>query len=280
MTRRPLIALAVAATAVLSGCATFTDNDVAARVDTTELSESQLASLLQESAAAAGQPDDVDRVSGGNIAGLLNNFVLHEVLGAQLAAAGVDVSPLGDDLTLESLNEATTNVINTWQEAPAIRPTDDEIEAWYNSGPLAANLVCSAHILVETEDEANAAIARLDAGEAFGDVAADVSTDTVSAINGGALPCSDVQTFAGDFIPEFVEAALDAEIDVPVGPIESQFGYHVIRLRPLDDVSAAELDDLLQQPSVRFGFAARGADVYINPRYGAFDPASGVVPLG
>ena len=41
-----------------------------------------------------------------------------------------------------------------------------------------------------------------------------------------------------------------------------------------------ELDDLLQQPSVRFGFAARGADVYINPRYGAFDPASGVVPLG
>ena len=67
---------------------------------------------------------------------------------------------------------------------------------------------------------------------------------------------------------------------MPVGPIESQFGYHVIRLRPLDDVSATELDDLLQQPSVRFGFAARGADVYINPRYGAFDPASGVVPLG
>lgn len=280
VTRRPLIAIAVLAVASLSGCATFTDNQVAARVGDTELSEDQLAALVREGTAADPSAIDTNRASEAQVAEVLNGFVLHEVLNADLARQGIFRAALGDDVTLDELRTAANDAIVTWQESPAVRPSDDDVATWYQSGTANSNLVCSAHILVATRAEADEVLDRLDAGEPFGNVAVDVSLDTGSAANGGALPCADVQTFATTYVSEFVAAALDAEIGVPVGPVESQFGFHVIRLRPLDDLQGAELDDVLAQPSVRFGFLTRSADVYINPRYGRLDPVAGIVPLG
>lgn len=84
--------------------------------------------------------------------------------------------------------------------------------------------VCARHILVAEEAEAEAVVERLESGEDFAEVAAEVSTDTGSAASGGALGCLP----EGATVPAFDEAAFGAEIGVLTGPVETQFGYHLL----------------------------------------------------
>jgi len=90
------------------------------------------------------------------------------------------------------------------------------------SGPY----VHAAHILVETEEEANAALERINGGEAFADVAVELSSDG-SAENGG-----DLDWFGkGQMVPVFEEAAFAlTEVGQLSAPVQSQFGWHVIQL--------------------------------------------------
>jgi len=88
-------------------------------------------------------------------------------------------------------------------------------------------VVCAAHILVETEDEAAVVLVRLDAGEDFGEVARELSTDVDSGANGGDLGCTSPAGYVPE-VPEFAAATMDAEIDVVTAPVETQYGYHLI----------------------------------------------------
>jgi parvulin-like peptidyl-prolyl isomerase len=82
--------------------------------------------------------------------------------------------------------------------------------------------VCVKHILVETSEEAETVIARLEAGEDFAAVADEVSLDT--GAEGGDLGCAS----AGSYVNEFAEAAVGATIGEITGPVESEFGFHVL----------------------------------------------------
>ncbi len=82
------------------------------------------------------------------------------------------------------------------------------------------------HLLVATEEEAQAAKARINAGEAFEDVAAEVSLDTGSALEGG-----DLGWFSqGTMVTEFDDAAFSLEINALSEPVETQFGWHIIQV--------------------------------------------------
>jgi hypothetical protein len=267
---------AVAATAALTGCATFTDADVAARVGDAELSEDQLASMLRE---VVGD-EDADVAPMSAVSEILNNFVLDRALRADLAASG---SPLPDstfELTRTSLQESVGLAFSAWQSTPPNPIPPDVLRSRYESGLAESNIACTAHILVESEATAVEVLDRLEGGDEFADLAAEYSIDPGSASQGGVLPCNTTTGFQGQYIPEFVLAALDADVGEPVGPVESQFGYHVILVRPFDELAEGELDPVLAQPAVRFDFAVADLDVYVNPRYGSFDAARGVVPLG
>jgi parvulin-like peptidyl-prolyl isomerase len=103
-------------------------------------------------------------------------------------------------------------------------PTAEQVAAEILAFSADWTEVCSAHILVATVEEADAAIVRLDAGEEFAEVAIDLSTDPGSGPNGGDLGCVP----AANFVGPFAEAAMDAVLGVPTEPIESEFGFHVI----------------------------------------------------
>jgi len=88
---------------------------------------------------------------------------------------------------------------------------------------------------------AEAALAALQDGEPFAELAQAVSDDTGSASNGGELGWSP----ADKYDPAFADAVLNAEIGEIVGPIESQFGYHIIQVharevRPLPENELAD----------------------------------------
>lgn len=279
MIRRSPLRLAIVTTAAAlaaSGCATFTNTDVAARVGDIELTEAELASLVRESVG-----DDVARapLEAANTA--ITGFLLNESLRADLDRLGVEVpEQSSDELTNASLEQAFGLAFQAWQSTPPRPFTQSEWSQFYERGPIQSGITCTAHILVETEFEANDALALLEDGTPFADVAAAISLDEGSEASGAVIPCATTANFANANVGEYVDATLSAEIGVPVGPVQSQFGYHIILVRPFDEIELAELEPLLQEPAVRFELASADLDIYVNPRYGSFEGARGVVPLG
>jgi len=85
--------------------------------------------------------------------------------------------------------------------------------------------VRAAHILVPTEDEANALKARIEKGEAFESLAKEYSK-CPSGRSGG-----DLGYFRrGQMVREFEEAAFELEAGKTSEPVRTQFGWHLIKV--------------------------------------------------
>jgi len=83
------------------------------------------------------------------------------------------------------------------------------------------------HILVATKDEALAIIADLDGGADFAEIATEKSTDPGSGRNGGDLGFRG----RGAMVKPFDDAVFTLEAGAYTAePVESQFGFHVIKL--------------------------------------------------
>jgi len=135
----------------------------------------------------------------------------------------------------------------------------------------------ASHILVATPEEAQAVEERLAAGEDFAVVAAEVSTDTGSGAQGGELGWFS----AGMMVPEFETGVAALAAGEVSAPIESQFGWHVIRLNETRDKPApaieevrAEIEAQVRDEAVQARLAElTAAGRVTQPEPGAFDPA-------
>ncbi len=102
--------------------------------------------------------------------------------------------------------------------------------------------VWARHILVADEALAKQIYDRLKAGEDFGKLAKELSTDTGSAVKGG-----DLGWFGkGKMVAEFENVAFSLQIGEISQPVKSQYGYHIIQVlghenRPLSDSDFATL---------------------------------------
>jgi peptidyl-prolyl cis-trans isomerase C len=97
-----------------------------------------------------------------------------------------------------------------YDEAAKAQPPQPEIHA--------------RHILLPTEEEAKAALARVKAGEDFAKVATELSKDP--GAEGG-----DLGWFTKDkMVPEFADAAFKLEPGQVSDPVKSQFGWHIIKV--------------------------------------------------
>ncbi|GMR10620.1 MAG: hypothetical protein BMS9Abin28_1441 [Anaerolineae bacterium] len=86
--------------------------------------------------------------------------------------------------------------------------------------------VWARHILVEEEQESADLLARLEDGEDWVDLASEFSIDESNKEQGG-----DLGWFGrGRLVKPFEEAAFGGEIGEIVGPIESEFGWHLIEI--------------------------------------------------
>ena len=97
------------------------------------------------------------------------------------------------------------------------------------------------HILVPTEDEAKAALARVRKGEDFAKVADELSKDPGS--QGG-----DLGWFTRDkMVPEFAAAAFKLEPGQVSDPIKTEFGWHVIKVEGKRDKAFPPFDQVKDQ---------------------------------
>ncbi|MDE2818105.1 MAG: peptidylprolyl isomerase [Chloroflexota bacterium] len=103
------------------------------------------------------------------------------------------------------------------------------------------------HILLETEAEAESALGALRDGESFADLARAISTDPGSGARGGELG----ETFVGNYVPEFREAIEEAKIGELVGPVQSEFGYHILQVRSKDERAGDAFSGQLERAQQR-----------------------------
>jgi len=133
----------------------------------------------------------------------------------------------------------------------------------------------AAHILVETEEEALAVIETLDGGADFAETARESSTGP-SGPSGGDLGWFG----AGMMVGEFETAVKDMEPGDISAPVQTQFGWHVIKLnevrdqpRPTLEQLRPELENQLLQETVTGKLAelTEAAEI-TRPAAGDFDP--------
>ncbi|MCL1627709.1 MULTISPECIES: peptidylprolyl isomerase [Roseinatronobacter] len=97
----------------------------------------------------------------------------------------------------------------------------------------------ASHIIVATEEEAQALRTQLDEGADFAELARANSTDGAAA-NGGSLGWFGL----GAMVPEFENAVIDMEVGEVAGPLQTQFGWHLVILNDTRMSTAPELEDV------------------------------------
>ncbi|HEY5664301.1 MAG TPA: peptidylprolyl isomerase [Ilumatobacter sp.] len=294
-------------TVALSGCSTFTNRDVVARVNGADITVDEFEPLAAEYFGTpevfGATPVQYGRGDADQARPLATVLVQRELLDQFFEQQGVDATTARDQFKAEAiatsalggLSDAMQDLITGIHETPRTQvlrsiepPAADELRALYADDPARIGMLCMRHILVETEAEADAVIDELAGGADFATLALERSIDPTVADNAGALgsatnDCVPLKTLLPNFAPEFTRRALTAREGVPAEPVETQFGWHVILQRPWDEVAASVLG--LYAPgdagSYLFDGFAVTSSVTIDPRFGTWDQlTSTIVPIG
>ena len=139
--------------------------------------------------------------------------------------------------------------------------TDEEAKKFYEDNPSHFTDVYqfhASHILTEDEDKAKEIKKLLDEGKEFEELAKEHST-CPSKERGGDLG----HFQSGQMVPEFEAALIDMKEGEVSEPVETQFGYHIIKLGHKDLVRENNFesykDDLKQQM-----LAQKQQEAYLN----------------
>lgn len=132
--------------------------------------------------------------------------------------------------------------------------SEEECQAFYSGNPQnfqKGETVHAKHILVDEEENCKEILTAIQNGEKEFEAAAKEHSTCPSGQQGG-----DLGTFGrGQMVAEFEQAAFDAEIGQVIGPVKTQFGYHLIQVTekneatviPYEEVAAQIKEELLRQ---------------------------------
>ncbi len=131
------------------------------------------------------------------------------------------------------------------------------------SGALIGEVPCVRHILLDDEAAAQEVLDLLNDGGDFAELAAERSTGPTGP-NGGDLGCAP----SGNYVPEFAAAVDGATLGEYVGPLETQFGWHVLVVDRFEETELNPSDVIGQRIQDRL----RAATVEVDDRLGTWDP--------
>jgi peptidyl-prolyl cis-trans isomerase C len=174
-------------------------------------------------------------------------LINREVLAQEAAREGITRQPdVKAQLAVAQQSVIVRALIQNYIEKNPV--TDAELKARYDSlaSQFGGKEYHLHHILVDNEQQAKDLIAKIKAGGDFEALAKQYSKDPGSAPQGGDLSWSDPKAY----VPEFADAALKLKkgemTDVPV---QTKFGWHIIRLDDTRAVQPPPLADVKDQLS-------------------------------
>ncbi|KZY52167.1 peptidylprolyl isomerase [Sulfitobacter sp. KE29] len=172
--------------------------------------------------------------------GLLDQLV------QQTALADSFSGELPPRVTLSLENETRSLTAGEAIEGVMAEPvSDEELQAAYDAQYSDAEPepeFNASHILVETKEEADAIKAELDGGADFAELAKEKSTGP-SGPGGGSLGWFG----PGMMVPAFEETVAGMEAGSVSDPVETQFGWHVIKLNETRTAEAPALEDVREE---------------------------------
>ena len=125
--------------------------------------------------------------------------------------------------------------------------TDAEVEEYYNANKqrfMNEESVNASHILVDSEEKANELLAKIKAGEISFEQAAMENSSCPSGQNGGSLG----DFGKGQMVPEFDVAVFAMEVgEISAAPVQTQFGYHLIKLNSKSESSVMPFEQIAPQ---------------------------------
>lgn len=304
VTRKPfLLAMFVVSALVASACGSSvgTGSGVVSVADAT-LSRSDVIEYLDGWAVVnggvVGSPLDRELSTGG-IEFWVQTTALEQELGSAITAADRTAGKTWAADTFADLangSAAYEALVAWWSTRLAVSrdlnvgldPSEDELRARLDEiNENQPETVCASHILVETEEQAVAVLERIADGEEFTALAPELSLDPGSGANGGSLGC----VARGQYVEGFEEAVWDGSDGDMIGPLETEFGFHIILHEgftmgfEFDEVEVELRDQVIQERNQlvndehaeRMAIAAADAKVSVDPRYGEWDSTTGLL---
>jgi peptidyl-prolyl cis-trans isomerase C len=191
------------------------------------------AEALAQQVARSGRP-----ITPEVEAQIKEEVIAREIFMQEAQKRGLDATPeYKSQIELARQTILIRELFAEFQKTSAV--TDVDVKAEYDKF-VAANggkEYRARHILVETQAQADAILASLKKGGKFEDIAKKQSKDPGSGANGGDLDWA----APGNYVKEFSDAMVALSKGQVSAPVQSQFGFHIIRL---DDVREAQLPAL------------------------------------
>ena len=128
-------------------------------------------------------------------------------------------------------------------------PSQEEVERFYEENKAAQFTTpqtrCARHILFNKDqrEQAEEVKGQLEDGGDFAQLAKEFSQDPGSAEQGGDLGCLG----RGETVPDFEDAVFGAEQGEILGPVETEFGYHVIEVTDIREEATQPLSEVETQ---------------------------------
>jgi peptidyl-prolyl cis-trans isomerase C len=177
-------------------------------------------------------------------------IITDQMINEKLVSRAADRANLAQDPdVVKQMEEARTQIIRAifLQRQVEQKVTDADVQKFYddlkqkNAGKQETK---AHHVLVKTEAEAQDVIKALEAGAKIEDLAAEKSIDPSAKSNKG-----DLGYFQEDaMVPEFSKAAFAlAPGEFTKTPVQTQFGFHVIKVDDRRTVQIPELETVRDQ---------------------------------
>ena len=159
----------------------------------------------------------------------------------------------GEDMKLYETEEFQSVIANARKDILAqmamreamkdVTVAEEELKAYYDANGdrfKKGETVNAKHILVDNEEKCNEILKAIQSGEIVFEVAAQQNSTCPSGQKGG-----DLGVFGkGQMVKEFEEAAFAAEIGAVVGPVKTQFGYHLIKVEAKNEAGVTPFEEV------------------------------------
>ena len=227
----------------------MSEQTILATIDGVQITEESVDAFI------ANLPKEQRRYAGNP---LFRKQCLEQIISVHLYAKMAEDEKLDETDEFKQIMESARKDIlaqfamNKVMQSAAV--SEDECQAFYSANPQnfqKEETVRAKHILVNEEETCKEILTAIQNGEKEFEAAAEEYSTCPSGQQGG-----DLGTFGrGQMVAEFEQAAFDAEIGQVIGPVKTQFGYHLIQVTekneaaviPYEEVAAQIKEELLRQ---------------------------------
>ena len=239
MFSRACAVLTAAVLLILSGIthAAEEDNPVVATINGKPITEQALQAYARQRSGDQSNAG-LDRQT------VMNEVITRELLYQEAVAKGIDERPEIQAMIEHQTHTMLANLV-VQQLLQSRQPSRDELQSAYEAHikDMGNKEYKARHILVDSEAAARSVIDALDEGQDFAQLAKEKSTGP-SGESGGDLGWFS----ASAMVKPFAAATRALEVgSYTKEPVQTRFGWHVIRLEDTRDIQPPAFDDLRDQ---------------------------------